>query len=492
MSIYNIEFEKQLLAGLLQYPAIYADIGPFINESDFSRTNKMIFNIIANLIKETNSVNKIVAIERLKSLNITIPDLDVASYIEALSMIVVDERSMLDLAKELKLVTIRRELSETGQTLDKAMRKGSFSDFDQIIRAADEIYNKKINLYHHDQNVVDIFGSIDDLMSQSDANLFKELNCPYAAFQKYYGGFRPGNVYCFASRSGQGKSTILMDIAYKTANIVNKNVKVLYLDTEMFTREVTPRLIASLSGVPFWHIDSGRYRQNAEYLAKVEGAKKTIKEHNYHFFHKHVGNINLTALISLIKRWYLKECGRGEKALIVYDYLKILEADRGGNMKEYELMGDKMDALKTCAKELDAPLLTAVQINRTGVTANRPVRELVDDESVISISDRIQWFTSYMSIFRRKVPEEIEADGIARGTHKMIVLKTRTQGEFATGHHDLVRIVDQERNRVRYVNNFINFNIDNFHVEERGSLRDYVNRAIPIQENPQAAEQPLL
>lgn len=480
MSIYNIEYEKQVIAGLLQYPEAYVDIGFFISEVDFSRVNKPIYNLLSNSIKESGSINSTILIEKLKSLGITIPDLDIGQYIDALSLIQINKKELLRVAQELKIVTLRRDMHDVGVKLADKMKKTISSTFEEIVQEADQIYNDKINLYNEDQNLVDLCSDIDELLALNQNSDFRELVIPYASFYQQYGGFRPGNVYCFASRSGQGKSSLLVDLAYKTANIVNKNVKVIYLDTEMQASEVMPRFLASLTGVPIWEIETGNYLKNQESLRKINAAKKIIRENNHNLKYKHVGNMGVDAVISLIKRWYMKECGRGEKALIVYDYLKIVDGDKGGSAKEYELMGDKMDKLKTCAFDLQAPLLTAVQINRSGVNTNRPVSQLIDDESVISISDRIQWFTSYMGIFRRKVPEEILADGPQYGTHKLITLKTRFQGQQAAGHQDLVKIVDQESNRVRYVSNYINFDLTNFNIEEKGSLRDLVRKQIDI------------
>lgn len=480
MSIYNIEYEKQVIAGLLQYPDAYADIGPFISEVDFSRINKPIYNILANTIKEKGSVNSTILIEKLKTLGITLPDLDINQYIDSLSLIQISQKALIEIAKELKITTVKRDLHNVGMKLADKMKKTVSSTFEEIVQEADQIYNDKINLYNEDQKIVDLCSDLEELLAQNQNNDFKELVIPYASFYEQYGGFRPGNVYCFASRSGQGKSSLLVDLAYKTANVVNKNVKVIYLDTEMQASEVMPRFLASITGVPIWEIETGNYLKNQVSLKKIQAAKKLLKDNSHNLKYKHIGNMATDAVISFIKRWCMKECGRGEKALIVYDYLKILEGDRSSGMKEYELMGDKMDALKTCAFDLQAPLLTAVQVNRSGVNTNRQANQLIDDESVISISDRIQWFTSYMGIFRRKVPEEILADGPNYGTHKMITLKTRFQGQQAAGHQDLVKIVDPTTQRIRYTPNYINFDLTNFNIEEKGSLRDLVNRKIDI------------
>ena len=49
------------------------------------------------------------------------------------------------------------------------------------------------------------------------------LKTPYNNFNNMYGGLKNGNIYSIVSRPGQGKSTWLNDICYKTANVCNKN-----------------------------------------------------------------------------------------------------------------------------------------------------------------------------------------------------------------------------------------------------------------------------
>jgi hypothetical protein len=150
--------------------------------------------------------------------------------------------------------------------------------------------------------------------------------------------------------------------------------------------------------------------------------------------------------------------------VVVYDYIK-LTGENSFNKKEYELIGEKVNSLKELTLELDIPLLTACQLNRSAESG-------VDDSSAIAQSDRLQWFASFVAIFRRKTPEEIASEGQEYGTHKLIPLATRFQGREAQGHHDLVRVA--EGNRYKYVPNFINYNIENFRVTEHGTLQDVI------------------
>ncbi len=136
-------------------------------------------------------------------------------------------------------------------------------------------------------------------------------------------------------------------------------------------------------------------------------------------------------------------------------------------------IGEKIDKLKKLSEEINAPLITAMQMNRSGENFNRNSSGLVDDSSAISLSDRLQWFASFVAIIRRKTFDEIALDGENFGSHKMIPLKTRFQGRDAAGHNDFL-LRRMEDGAERMVGNYINFNIENFDVEERGSLRHVI------------------
>ena len=77
----------------------------------------------------------------------------------------------------------------------------------------------------------------------------------------------------------------------------------------------------------------------------------------------------------------------------------------------------------------------------------------------------------------RKTREEIAWDGERFGTHMLVPFKTRYQGQDAAGHQDLVRRTDPN-GREKFYENFLNFNIENFNVEERGTLRNIAEQEL--------------
>ena len=176
----------------------------------------------------------------------------------------------------------------------------------------------------------------------------------------------------------------------------------------------------------------------------------------------------------------MKYVGRGNKCIIAYDYVKLTGERVDKNWAEHQAIGEKIDKLKRIAEEISAPLITAMQMNRSGESFNRNSSSLVDDSSAIALSDRLQWFATFVAIFRRKTIDEIALDGERFGTHKLMPLKTRFQGRDAAGHQDLIRrrvvesVNGRESDSEKLVNNFLNFRVENFSVKEEGTLQDII------------------
>lgn len=259
-------------------------------------------------------------------------------------------------------------------------------------------------------------------------------------------------------------STILNDLAIKVTTM-NKGCRALVLDTEMSTIDMKFRIASSITGISVWHLETGNWKKNANLFQKFEESKSKIKALSNQVDHLQVAGKPIEEVASIVKRWYFSKVGRGNQCVIVYDYIKLTgESDK--NKQEYQLIGDKVNALKELCLELNVPILTACQLNRSAENG-------VDDSSAISQSDRLQWYASFVAIFRRKSVEEIADDGIEFGSHKLIPLATRFQGKDSAGHHDLVRI--KEGKKIKYAPNYISFNINNFNVEETGTLEDIIS-----------------
>ena len=482
MSLACLKVEKHVLRGLLKHPKIFAEIDCFLTADDFSqKIHRAIYSVIKSVLSSgQDTVDHVTVASKLNSIGISsYADVSIHSYIDSLQFNSITERGAVLAAKEIVKYRIKRDISETGENLKDFAKDSGDLEIDEIISKSDSIYSEKVSSYDFNDVPLNVFEGISESIKERAENPIDEfgLLTPYPEFNRLYGGLRKGNLYAIVSRPAQGKTTFLNDICLNTA--INNEVPVLVLDTEMPTQEIQFRMAASQTDVPLWHLETGQWKNNEEMTTKVENFLRDLK--GYKYFHHHVRNKSIDEVCSIIRRWHLKEVGRGKDCIIAYDYVKLTGEKVSQNWAEHQAIGEKIDKLKKIAEEIQAPIFTAMQMNRSGEGRNRDSGSLIDDSSVISLSDRLQWYASFVAIFRRKTTDELALDGQEFGSHKLIPIKTRFQGRDATGHNDLITRPFVEESTTgadvvseRLVPNYLSFDISNFRVSERGSLEDII------------------
>jgi replicative DNA helicase len=473
--IYSLQVEKHVLSGLIKYQNLFAEVDFFLNDADFfNEVHSTIYSVYKNIAHKGEKIDKVLLAEKIKNLGISFKDdINIFDYIENLAFSQITEEATINACKELVKLRIRREIIHTADKLKNFVSKNGDDPIDKIISEADSIYNNKISSYISNDEPINLFEGVEDLIEELGNNPREDVGLitSYPEFNRLYGGLKNGNIYAIVSRPGQGKSTWINDVCFNASINPKNKVKTLILDTEMQTFDIQLRMVSSRSDVPMWYLETGNWRKNEEMTKKVRSAWAQVK--NYEYYHYHVGSKNIDQICSMIRRWYLSKVGRGNQALIAYDYIKLTGEKVGQNWAEHQAIGDKIDKLKRISEEIRCPIVTAMQLNRTGENFNRNSSAVIDDSSAISLSDRLQWFASFVAIFRRKTIDELALDGQQFGTHKLIPTKTRFQGREAAGHQDLVRRLDAT-GKETWSQNYLNYNVQNFKIEERGSLHDIV------------------
>lgn len=161
--------------------------------------------------------------------------------------------------------------------------------------------------------------------------------------------------------------------------------------------------------------------------------------------------------------------------ILNYDYIKTT-SEKLGNKNEWQVVGEMVDKFKKLVQRdilFDGKpmvaMMTSVQSNRTGITNNRRQENIVDDESIVSLSDRIIQFSSHLFSLRQKAPDEM-LDSPNFGTHKLICLKHRHLG---SNYYRAVQPVRMEDDTLQKNAIFLSF--ENFTATEVGDLQDLVD-----------------
>lgn len=482
--IYSLELEKQLLAALIKYPETYVDIGSFISEDDFydasSAVNRTIFYVLKNAIENSEKIDYIVLTERINSLNLSFPDnISIGQYIQALDLRKVPKDSVITIAKDLKQYTVRRQISTTAIEVQKIMKSPPNKfNFLELLDHADQTWNENISIYDKASEMPEnLFAEMEDWVEERGNNPVEEFGLigPHKRLHSNYGSLlRTGNITVITARSGVGKTQFTMDFCLQ-ASVLNNNIPILHLDNgEMSKEELLGRLCSRESGVPLHLIETGKWRKsNQQIIDSVRAVWPKIKSYKFHYYN--VAGMSVDQMINLTKRFYYNKVGRGNKMILNFDYIKTT-SENLGNKAEWQVVGEMVDKFKILVtKEISfngepqIAMMTSVQTNRSGISQNRNSDAIVEDESIVSLSDRIQHFCSHLFSLRQKTNDEmLEYPNF--GTHRLTCLKNRHLGVDYMRALQPVRMEDGSLTR-----NTIFLNFDNFHITEVGDLKDLVD-----------------
>lgn len=482
--MHSHELEQEVISGILNDPEFYIEISPFIKPQDFvSDLNKTIYSFIESEHNQGNNISAPILSERIKLSGISFEDnISPYDYLSSLNIRCTPKKTALQAAKELAKLSVRRGIKSTAERLSKEMESlDSSASYSDIISIADNIFNSKINSYESsDSSLNNIFEIMESVVEGRGNHPITEFGPPgpHPVLQECYGSLlRPGNITTIVARTGVGKTQFTMDYCIKVS--CSTGIPVLHLDNgEMSEEELLMRQCASMSGVPIRLLETGQWRQAGEEVVnKVRSVWQKIK--SYQFYYINVGGIPIDEMIQKIKHFYFSKIGRGNKMILCYDYIKTT-SESMKHKTEYQVVGEMLDKLKKLiSKDLctanpngqDTPhvaLMTSVQSNRTGITNNRRSDSLVEDESIVSLSDRITQFSSHLFSLRQKTMDELAAEE-GFGTHKLTCFKYRHLGDNVHRAIQPVRVEDGDLKK-----NYINLNFDNFMITERGDLNDFV------------------
>lgn len=474
--MFSYELEQQLIAGLLNHPSVYGEISGVISSSDFvADINKTIFSFLSNSYEKSESIDPNILAEKISLSGMGGFDVDVGDYLSSIALRTASNESAISAAREIKKLSIRREIDQVGQKLSSAMQSvGADKGYNEIVELADAIFNNQISSYENTQSSPkNIFEEMPDLIEDRANNPVTDFGPvgPHPRLHSLLGSLlRPGNITTIVARSGVGKTQFVMDFCTKVS--LKTEIPVLHLDNgEMSKEELIMRQCAALSGVPINLLETGQWKYAGQETAdKVRRVYHTIK--NCKFYYANVGGMSVDSMIQKIKHFYFSKVGRGNPMILSFDYIKTT-SESMNNKSEWQVVGEMVDKFKKLIQyDLvfdDSPavsMITSVQSNRTGITNNRRSDSLVEDESIVSMSDRITQFSSHLLSLRQKTIDELtEEEGF--GTHKLSWFKHRHLGELRNRAREPVNMPSGDTKR-----NCVNLNIDNFAVTEVGDMQD--------------------
>lgn len=238
------------------------------------------------------------------------------------------------------------------------------------------------------------------------------LEVGWEEYDKVTNGAQPGDLIIVCAPSKTGKSVTLTNWATKLS-IVDR-LPVLYIDSEMSSREQEDRILSNITGIPHSEIVSGMYVMDTQYgtadekVAKIKDARERLNLGNY--YHIYMPQFSIEKVTALVRKFQVQF---GIVALF-FDYIKIPsnQADFR-TAQEYQKLGFFTSGLKDIAGMMQIPVFTACQANRADVKTDSP------DESAIGGSYRILQLASKLMFLYNKTDERMAKDGPSNGNQQL-------------------------------------------------------------------------
>lgn len=437
--------ERAILAGITTHGAdCFFEVEDIIGVTDFYwKYNQELFAILAHLVhKEDTKIFDIPSIQAVAKILGHIDFVCGGKRSDYLDAVIEEAGSSKDNTRSLVIAIYKLSLARRGYlaaiTIQNNLKKITGAEgVDDIIGQIEEpIFEFTGKIMDHGASVVSLGKRFEGVMTALANSPQDIIGLPtgFPAWDNAIGGgLRPATVNVIGARPKIGKSFICMNIA---RNMAENGIPVLYLDTELTMDVQLHRLSSLVSGVDLNRIETGQFKHDHNELDALWSCQKHIED--LVIDHFSVAGLAPHAIMSIARRWLSKtvgftSSGAAKPCLIIYDYLKLMDDGAFKNgLQEYQLLGFLITALHNFAVKFKLPVLATVQLNRDGVEK--------EGAEVVSGSDRIVWLCSNFTILKKKIQTELNEDGPANGTKKLVVTDTRFGAGMESGEY--INIID--------------------------------------------------
>lgn len=232
-----------------------------------------------------------------------------------------------------------------------------------------------------------------------DGNMLPGLTSGFAVLDSYTTGWKKGELVVIGARPGQGKTSLLLNLAENIAwdrhlNRIDGRGGVLVFSLEMTATELVQRVLCARAELDLKQVKMAAYGRDEE--ARLKQAMQEMAQ--VPLFVDDSFTLNLSEIRSKARR--MKE--RHDIDAIFVDYLQLVKDN--DRLDRHLQIGNISRGLKALARELEIPVITAAQLNR-GVEqrSSREKRPMLSD---LRESGSIEQDADQVLLIHRKEDEE--------------------------------------------------------------------------------------
>ena len=415
----NFEAEQAVLGCALIDSEAALTIISKLEEIDFyNETHRNIFAVIKKLFQNSITIDFVTVSDELEKQNL-INAVGGMAYITSLSNIVPSAASAnhyIDIVRRDSI--LRQVILACGKTIEKAYDKNSDETIlGQAEKAIYEIAEKGQSgaLERLEVSVEKVINRFEDI--HKDSSVLRGLKTGFYQLDKAINGLQKTDLIILAARPGVGKTSLAMNIVSNAA--INHGAKCAVFSLEMGREQLAQRMLCSVANVSMAKALRGDLDEHD--WIKIWKADKKLK--NADIF---VDDNAMNTPSQVLSKCRKLKREKGGLDLVVIDYLGLMKSDSKSDNRQNEV-ADISRQLKILAKEIEAPVLSLCQLNRSvesrdtkdGKPAKPMLSDLRDSGSIEQDADMV-WF-----IHRDMSAKEISEDKTGNYTAELIIAKFR-------------------------------------------------------------------
>ncbi|MDO8577227.1 MAG: replicative DNA helicase [Candidatus Daviesbacteria bacterium] len=352
----NIEAEQSLLGALLIDKDAIVRISEILHSHNFYRSEQhgAIFEAMQSLFERREPIDLVTVTEELKRKSVY-DKVGGATYLTSLINIVPTSAHVEHYAKIIRDHAVRRNLIAQATALIQRSYDESESVEELLENAEAGIFSISQEHVKRDfrpikDALTESFDRLDEL--QKSSGKLRGVPTGFRDLDNKLAGMQNSNLIILASRPGQGKTSMAINIAQYVA--VTAGLPVGIFSLEMSQEELVDRLLVGQADIDAWKLKTGRLDEkdfDKLSLAMGELAEAPI-------FIDDTPGISISEMRTKARRLQIEH---GLKFLIV-DYLQLV---KGRNLENrVQEVSEISQNLKNLARELKIPVLAISQLSR--------------------------------------------------------------------------------------------------------------------------------
>lgn len=354
---HSIEAEQSVLGAILIDRNAIVEVAGFLRPLHFyDERHANIFASMLTLYEERRPIDILTLTEKLKSEK-KHKEIGGAGYLTELTSVVPTSAHVEEYGRIIKQDFAKRELIRSSAEITQL----SFDSAKNLQEVLDQAEQKIFSISQENlqRNFIPIrdalaksFDRLDDI--QKNGAGMRGVPTGFRDLDDVLAGLQRSNLVILAARPGVGKTAFLLNIALSAA--VKEKMPVGFFSLEMSVEEISDRLLVTQSGVDAWKLKTGHLAD--EDYDRLQDAMGVLAEAP--IFIDDTPGISLMEMRTKARRQQLEQGLR----LLMVDYLQLVNPGRNLESRVQEV-STVSQALKNLARELNIPLLSASQLNRS-------------------------------------------------------------------------------------------------------------------------------